>query len=60
MSTANLNKQKHGWDYAITEAKNRIEDLELAIEVYRRNKIEGIPWPGAQSPNQSSAQQHSV
>ena len=33
------------WDEAIADAKQKIKNLEYAIEVYRKMKSAGEPWP---------------
>jgi len=55
------------WDAAIKEAqrqlvhaRRRAEGLERAVKNWTKLRDEGIPWPEAQSANQSSEQQHSV
>jgi hypothetical protein len=47
------------WDAMIRDAKNRIEELQLAIEIFEKKKAAGERWPGAQSQEQGSAQQRS-
>jgi hypothetical protein len=33
------------WDEAIADAKKKIRNLRYTIEVYRRMKRDGEPWP---------------
>ena len=49
-----------GWDAMIRDAKKRIEDLKLAIELLEKKKAAGERWPGVQSGDQGAAQQHAV
>jgi hypothetical protein len=44
-----------GWDAMIRDAKKRIEDLELAIELWEKKKAAGERWPGVQSQDQGAA-----
>ena len=37
------------WDAMIRDAKKRIEELKLAIELFEKKKAAGERWPGAQS-----------
>jgi hypothetical protein len=39
-------KVSSGWDRAIRDAKKRIKDLQLSIEVFKERKMAGEPWPG--------------
>jgi hypothetical protein len=48
------------WDAMIRDAKKRIEDLKLAIELWEKKKAAGERWPGGQSQDQDAAQQHAV
>ena len=40
------------WDAMIRDAKKRIEELKLAIELFEKKKAAGERWPGAQSEDQ--------
>ena len=44
------------WDAMIRDAKKRIEELKLAIELFEKKKAAGERWPGAQSEDQGAAQ----
>lgn len=46
MSTPKLSKRLTGWDKAIKEAEAQIEKLQTAINVFKKKKAEGEPWPG--------------
>lgn len=41
-------KVSTGWDRAIKDAKKRIKNLQLSIEVFKDRKRAGEPWPGDQ------------
>jgi hypothetical protein len=47
-----------GWDAMIRDARKRIEDLKLAIELWEKKKAAGERWPGARSEDQGAAQQN--
>ena len=42
------------WDAMIRDAKKRIEELKLAIELFEKKKAAGERWPGAQSEDQDA------
>jgi len=42
------------WDAMIRDAKKRIEELKLAIELFEKKKAAGERWPGAQSGDQDA------
>ena len=42
------------WDAMIRDAKKRIEELKLAIELFEKKKAAGERWPGAQSEDQDT------
>ena len=42
------------WDAMIRDAKKRIEELKLAIELFEKKKAAGERWPGAQSNDQDA------
>ena len=37
------------WDAMIRDAKKRIEELQLAIEIFEKKKAAGERWPGSPS-----------
>ena len=47
-STKLSNRQSIGWDAAIKDAEKRILKLRRAIEVFRKQRDIGEPWPGVQ------------
>lgn len=47
-----------GWDAMIRDAKKRIADLKLSIELLEKKKAAGERWPGSRSEPQGAAQQH--
>jgi hypothetical protein len=49
--TSQLNENK--WDKAIKDAENEIEQmrkqsyrLRHAVQIFKKNKQDGVPWPG--------------
>ena len=42
------------WDAMIRDAKKRIEELKVAIELFEKKKAAGERWPGAQSGDQDA------
>jgi hypothetical protein len=48
------------WDAMIRDAKKRIEELKLSIELFEKKKAAGERWPPAQSQDQGAARQHAV
>lgn len=49
-------KQGPGWDEAIEYAERKLESVEKqlsqlrsAIETFRRNKEQGLPWPSSET-----------
>jgi len=42
------------WDAMIRDAKKRIEELKLAIELFEKKKAAGERWPGAQSEDEDA------
>jgi len=42
------------WDAMIRDAKKRIEELKLAIELFEKKKAAGERWPGAQSEDKDA------
>jgi hypothetical protein len=51
---ANVLPDSLAWDAMIRDAKKRIEDLKLAIELFEKKKAAGERWPGAQSEDQDA------
>jgi hypothetical protein len=35
-----------GWDAALAEARQRIEDLQFSVKVFEQKKAAGEPYPG--------------
>jgi hypothetical protein len=56
----NVLPESLAWDAMIRDAKKRIEELKLAIELFEKKKAAGERWPPAQSRDQGAAQQHAV
>lgn len=63
----NIDKSTVGWERALAEAerqirqyKQKIHELNGSVKIIRGKIASGDPWPGAQLPNHSEAQQHSV
>jgi hypothetical protein len=48
------------WDAMIRDAKKRIEELQLAIEIFEKKKAAGERWPGAQSQDKQEVQQRTI
>lgn len=48
------------WDAMIRDAKKRIEELKLSIELFEKKKAAGERWPPVQSQDQGAAQQNSI
>jgi hypothetical protein len=44
----------------IADARKRIADLQFSIKVFEQRKAIGETWPGSQTVNDESEQQHSV
>jgi hypothetical protein len=42
------------WDAMIRDAKKRIEELQLAIEIFEKKKAAGERWPGSPSAEQDT------
>ncbi len=60
MHKTNVNKQSvrrvekrdqnlNGWDWAITDAKNRIKQMRASIRVFEQMRDSGEPWRGSTS-----------
>jgi hypothetical protein len=41
-------KSVHGWDTAIADAKERIRQLKLTVQVYEARKRAGDEWPSSE------------
>ncbi len=39
-------KAQTKWDEAIADAKKKIKGLEFSIQIFRKRKRAGEPWPG--------------
>lgn len=61
----NLHIAKDFWNHAVTDAnkniekaRNRIKQLELAREIFRKNAKENVPIPGSETVDSDSATQN--
>ena len=45
---------------ALTKAKQRIQELRLAVQVFKERKQRGEPWSATQSDSQTSESCHSL